>query len=193
MCHALEVMTTEYRIAIWRWIITTRTVCAGLRWWKRWPLQDRRVVSSLSRRVPWAELLYSKLEVKFATELEDAASQRGRMFCCSIICYASEKSHPILTGLAGHIWFSVHRIDKGNSGFWWYLCWRQSRHPFSVTTLKHPIKINCLENTSFLLVDWWTRVSLYKQKEQKWLVSKWSYVNLLTKNSPKIVLRIILM
>lgn len=39
---------------------------------------------------------------------------------------------------------------------------RQSRRPFPVNILKYSIKINCLENTSFLLVDWWTTILLKK-------------------------------
>lgn len=70
------------------------------------------------------------------------------------ICQVSEKSHPTWIGLTGCVSVSAHEADKKN--LWWYLCWRQSRHPFSVNTLKYSIKINCLENTSFLLVDWWT-------------------------------------
>lgn len=101
------------------------------------------------------------------------------------ICQVSGKSHPAWIGLAGCVSVSVHEADKKKSGLWWYLCWRQSRHPFSVNTLKYSIKINCLENTSFLPVDWWTEVSLLKQKKQQRLMSKWIYVNLLRKKLSK--------
>lgn len=167
-------------IATRRWMIPARTGCAGLRSCRKCPLRGRRLVNSLSRGVSWAELLYPKLETKLAKELGDAVLQKGRM--SPLLGHHLPNVSEVTSHLNwAHRLFSVSAHEAEKKSLWLYLCWRQSRHPFSVNTLKYSIKINCLENTSFLLVDWWTGVSSLKQKKQQRLVSTLIYVNPLRK------------